>query len=124
MIKEYDIVALSRDIEGTHLKKGDLGTVVDVLADGKAYIVEFLLQGGFTAALQDIEASGVRPLQEGELDQRQYREWKSEWTDPFGYAPPISKLSNWERFPDGHRPKAHYLAYLDGAEGQDRLPCS
>ena len=115
MIEEFDIVALTRDVEGTHLKRGDLGTVVDILAGGKAYIVEFLLQGGFTAALEDIEASNVRPLQEGELEQRQYREWKSEWTDALGYAPLISELTNWDRFPDGRRPDAHYLAYVDGA---------
>lgn len=114
VIEEFDVVALTRDIEGTHLKKGDLGTVVDILADGKAYIVEFLLQGGFTAALEDIEANDVRPLQEGELEQRQYREWKSEWTDPFGYAPPVSELTNWDRFPEGRCPDAHYLAYVDG----------
>lgn len=115
MIEEFDVVALKRDIEGTHLKKGDLGTVVDILADGKAYIVEFLLEGGFTAALEDIESSAVRPLQEGEIEQCQYREWKSEWTDAFGYAPPVSELSNWDRFPEGRCPDAHLLAYVDGA---------
>ena len=117
MIKEFDVVVLTRDIDGTHLKRSDLGTIVDVLADGKAYIVEFLLEGGFTAALEDIEATDVRPLVEGEIDQAQYREWKPEWTGSFGYAPPISKLSNWDRFPGGRRPDAHYLAYVDGAEG-------
>ena len=116
MIEEFDVVALTRDIEGTHLKKGDLGTVVDILAEGKAYIVEFLLQGGFTAALEDVESSGVRPLLEGELEQRHYREWKSEWTGAFGYAPPVSELPSWDRFPDGRRPQAHLLAYVDGAE--------
>ena len=117
VIEEFDVVALTRDIKGTHLQRGDLGTVVDILVDGKAYIVEFLLQGGFTAALEDVEASGVRPLQEGELDRRQYREWKPEWTGAFGYAPPVSELPNWDRFPGGHCPDAHYLAYVDGAEG-------
>ncbi len=117
MIRDFDVVALTRDIEGTHLKRGDLGTIVDVLADGKAYIIEFLLEGGFTAALEDIEASDVRPLEDGEIELTQYREWKPEWTDSLGYAPPISKLSNWERFPGGRRPDAHYLANVDGAGG-------
>jgi hypothetical protein len=36
MIKEFGTVALTRDLEGTHLKKGDLGTVVDIFADGNA----------------------------------------------------------------------------------------
>ena len=117
MIEEFELIALTRDIEGTHLKKGDLGTIVDVLADGKAYVVEFLLQGGFTAALEEIGASEVRPLKEGEIEQRLYREWKPEWTDAFGYAPPVSKLPNWDRFPQGRCPDAHYLAYVDGAGG-------
>ncbi len=117
MIEEFDIVALTRDMEGTHLRRGDLGTVVDTLANGKAYIVEFLLQGGFTAALEDVDASDVRPLQSGELEQRQYREWKPEWTDVLGYAPPVSELPNGNRFQEGHHPDAHYLAYVDGSDG-------
>ena len=117
MIEEFEIVALTRDIEGTHLKKGDLGTVVDILADGKAYMVEFLLEGGFTAALEDIEAGDARQLREGELEQCRYREWNPEWTDAFGYAPPVSELSNWDRFPEGRCPDAHYLAHVDGVAG-------
>ena len=116
MIQEFDAVALTRDIESVHLKKGDLGTVVDIIADGKAYIVEFLLPGGFTAALETFEAGYVRPLKDGELEQRKYREWKPEWTGGFGYAPPLSELADGDRFPSGQCPDAHYLAYVDGAE--------
>ena len=75
MIKEFDTAALTRDLEGTHLKKGDLGTVVDIFADGNAYMVEFVLQTGFTAALEDLNASDVRPLNEGEYEFKKYRKW-------------------------------------------------
>ncbi len=114
MIEEFDLVALTRDMEGTHLKRGDLGTVVDIPVNGKVYIVEFLLRGGFTAALEEVEVSDVRPLQDGELEQRLYREWKPEWTGVLGYAPPVSELPNGDRFPEGRRPDAHYLAYVNG----------
>lgn len=115
MVEELDVVALTRDISGTYLKKGDMGTVVLVHGKNEGYMVEFLLQGGFTAALEDVKAGDVRPLKKSEVEQRKYREWKSEWTDAFGYAPPISELPNWDRFPEGRRPDAHYLAYVDGA---------
>ena len=67
LIHEFDVVALTRDLEGTHLRKGDLGTVVDILSEGKAYIVEFVLQTGFTAALEDVKASDVRVLGRGRV---------------------------------------------------------
>ena len=115
MIEEFDVVALTRDIKGTYLKKGDMGTIVDILAGGKAYIVEFILQTGFTAALEVIDASTVRPLKEGEPERKQYREWKPEWTDAFGYVPPISKIPEHRIPPDGRPTDAHYLGYVDGA---------
>ena len=115
MIQEFDIVALTRDLESAHLKTGDLGTVVDIIADGKAYIVEFLVPGGFTAALETLKAGYVRPLKNGEFGQRKYREWKPEWTGVLGYTPSISELPDGDRFPDGRRPDAHYLACVDGA---------
>ena len=118
MIEELDVVALTRDISGTHLKKGDLGTVVLVYGDNEAYMVEFVLQTGFTAALTDLKSDDVRPLEENELKTEKYREWNPEWTtDEMGDVPPVSELTNWDRFPEGRCPDAHYLAYVDGAEG-------
>ncbi len=93
MTSELDVVALTRDIDGTHLKKGDLGTVVLVYGDSEAYMVEFVLHTGFTAALTDLEAADVRPLNTEELKGEQRREWKPEWTrDELGYVPYMSKL--------------------------------
>lgn len=116
MIEELEVVALTRDIPDAHLKKGDVGTVVHVHLGGKAYMVEFVLQTGFMAALEDIEASGVRSLEEGELDRERYREWKQEWTGVLGDVPPVSELPEWDISVVGHCPDAHYLAYVDGAE--------
>ena len=60
MIEELDVVALRHDISGTYLKKGDLGTVVLVYGDNEAYMVEFVLETGFTAALADLKSDDVR----------------------------------------------------------------
>ena len=117
MIEELDVVALTRDIPGTYLKKGDMGTVVLVYGESEAYMVEFLLQAGFTAALEDVRADDVRPLERREIDQRKYREWKPEWTDSWGYVPSISELPEWYACRDEPCPDAHYLAYIDGAAG-------
>ena len=114
MIQELDVVALQRDIPGTQLRKGDMGTIVLVHGENEAYMVEFLVQTGFTADLEEIKASDVRPLEKGEINQRKYREWKPEWTGSWGYIPPVSELPEWERFADGRCPDAHYLAYVDG----------
>ncbi len=116
MIEELDVVALTRDIDGTYLNKGDLGTVVLVYGENEAYMVEFVVQTGFTAVLRDFKANEVRPLGKDELKQERYREWKPEWTDDeMGYVPPISKLPDWDIFPAGSCPEVHYLGYVDGA---------
>ena len=84
MIEELDVVALTRDISGTYLQKGDMGTVVLVYGECEGFMVEFLLQAGFAAALEDVKAGDVRPLKKSEVEQRKYREWKSEWTEFVG----------------------------------------
>lgn len=50
---EYSLVSLAMPLDGKdwddvprHLDAGDVGTVVDVLGGGKAYVVEFLLAPG------------------------------------------------------------------------------
>ena len=116
MIQELDVVALTRDILGTHLEKGDLGTVVLVYGDNEAYMVEFVVQTGFTAALADVKSDDVRPVEETELKAEKYREWKPEWTDSWGYVPPLSELPEWYAWRERSCPDAHYLAYVDGAE--------
>ncbi len=116
-MKEFELVALTRDLESSHLKKGDVGVIVDVLADGHGYVVEFILQTGFTAALEEIDAKSVRPLKEGELQLERYREWKPEWTGPSGYCPTITDIPECS-IPPGERPaKMHYLGYIDSSEG-------
>ena len=40
-IKLLDVVALTQDIPEHNLKRGEVGTVVEILSNGKAYEVEF-----------------------------------------------------------------------------------
>ena len=41
-IKLLDVVALTEDIPEHNLKRGDVGTVVEVLSNGEAFEVEFI----------------------------------------------------------------------------------
>jgi hypothetical protein len=67
MIKELDTVALARDLAEHGLAKGDLGTVVHVYADGRAYEVEFTTLTGDTLGVVTLEAADIRPIQEREI---------------------------------------------------------
>lgn len=67
MIKELDTVALDRDLAEYGLAKGDLGTVVLVYEDGKAFEVEFMTLTGDTIGVATLEASDIRPIREREI---------------------------------------------------------
>ena len=62
MINELDRVVLTEPVPKESLEKGDVGTVVDVYDDGKAYEVEFTTLDGHTAAVVTVEASQVRTV--------------------------------------------------------------
>ena len=47
-IKLLDVVALTDDLSEYNLRRGQVGTVVDILADGKAFEVEFSDREGRT----------------------------------------------------------------------------
>ena len=40
-INLFDVVALKTDLPGSNLLRGQVGTVVEILADGSAFEVEF-----------------------------------------------------------------------------------
>ena len=62
MIKEHDRVVLKTDVPAAGLKAGDVGTVVHLYGDRKAFEVEFLTLDGRTAAVVTLEAGQVRPV--------------------------------------------------------------
>ena len=62
MIAERDRIVLIAAVPEHALEPGDVGTVVHVYPDGKAFEVEFMTLDGHTAAVATVEASGVRPV--------------------------------------------------------------
>lgn len=57
-IKLFDVVALTADLSEDNLSKGQVGTVVEILANGNAFEVEFSNSQG-----QIYESLGLRPEQ-------------------------------------------------------------
>jgi hypothetical protein len=62
VIHELDLVVLEQDIAEYRLRRGDVGTVVHVYSDGRAFEVEFLTANGDTIAVLTLERDQVRAL--------------------------------------------------------------
>ena len=62
MIREHDRVVLTAPVPDARLEIGDVGTVVHVYADGKAFEIEFMTLDGHRAAVATVESSAVRPV--------------------------------------------------------------
>ena len=67
MIKELDAVVLAVDSPEHGLQKGDMGTVVHIFPEKKAYIVEFMTVTGRTIAVVTLEADQVRAPKPNEV---------------------------------------------------------
>ncbi len=67
MITEHSMVVLNDDRSANGLNAGDVGAVVHIYGEGKAYEVEFVDGDGSTIALLTLEPSDVRPIEAGEL---------------------------------------------------------
>jgi hypothetical protein len=67
MIKEHDRIVLKAPLPSVGLEAGDVGTVVHLYRDGKAYEVEFTTLEGKTAAVVTVEASQVREVTKREI---------------------------------------------------------
>jgi len=62
MIEEHDRVILTESISEHGLEPGDIGVVVYVHKEGRAYEVEFVTLDGKTAAVLELESRLVRPI--------------------------------------------------------------
>jgi len=67
MITEHSMVVLNDDRSADGLNAGDVGAVVHIYGEGKAYEVEFIDGDGSTIALLTLEPSDIRPIEAGEL---------------------------------------------------------
>lgn len=61
-ISMFDRVALTEDIESGALRKGMVGSVVEIYNKGEAYEVEFIDREGHTYAVETIAADRLLKL--------------------------------------------------------------
>lgn len=61
-IKLLDVVALTQDVPEHNLKRGDIGTVVEILSNGEAYEVEFSNANGQMCKCVSFLASQLRGI--------------------------------------------------------------
>ena len=66
-IKEFERVILTENIEAAGLNAGDIGTVVHVYQDGKAYEVEFATLLGETIAVCTLSLQQIRAIRKKEI---------------------------------------------------------
>jgi hypothetical protein len=66
-INEHDRVVLTAPFPAEGLEAGDVGVVVHIYPDARAYEVEFTTLTGRTAAVVTLPADGVRPVDAGEI---------------------------------------------------------
>lgn len=67
MIKELDTVVLMHDVLENGLVQGDVGAIVHVYKDGKAYEVEFVTAEGRTVAVLTLTNQDVRLMRPHEI---------------------------------------------------------
>jgi hypothetical protein len=65
-LRTLDVVVLNEDLPKHSLKRGDLGTVVDVYSP-EAVQIEFVTASGRTQALVTVPASAVREVGDDDL---------------------------------------------------------
>lgn len=66
-LNEHDRVVLVTDLPGEKLAAGDVGTVVHVHGEGRAYEVEFVALDGETVAIVTLDRSQVRAVGHREI---------------------------------------------------------
>lgn len=67
MIRELDIVVLTRDVKEYGLKRGDVGAVVHCYADRQTFEVEFVAGEGKTIAVATLRRDDVRLMRQEEI---------------------------------------------------------
>lgn len=67
MINEHDRVVLTIDLKNDKLAAGDVGTVIHVYDERKAFEVEFVALDGETVAVVTLEYTQVRPVEHREI---------------------------------------------------------
>ena len=77
MIKEFERIILNENIPEKHLIKGDIGSVVMIYENGKAYEVEFITLTGKTVAVVTLDSHQIRQIRKNEISH--VREFEEEF---------------------------------------------
>jgi hypothetical protein len=67
VLKEHEVVALTRALPEHRLEAGDVGAIIAIHASGNGYTVEFVTYAGETVAIADVREGDIRLIQEGEI---------------------------------------------------------
>jgi hypothetical protein len=67
MLKDLQLVALTRDLPDAGLRRGAVGTIVHVYPAGAAYEVEFDRIAGASVPIVTLEPGDIRPATEREV---------------------------------------------------------
>lgn len=62
VLREHDRAVLTVDLREAGLQAGDVGTIVHIYGDEKAYEMEFVALDGHTTAVAAVEATQVRAV--------------------------------------------------------------
>jgi len=67
MVEEFSLVSLTIALPQYRLRAGDMGTVVDVIKQGEAYIIEFATILGKTVAVVEVSPASTRLIEPDEI---------------------------------------------------------
>jgi len=67
MIQEHESIVLTVNLPSSGLEVGDIGVVIHIHQNGKAFEVEFLTFDGDTIAIETLEQTQIRPIQAREI---------------------------------------------------------
>lgn len=66
-MSEFDLVVLEEDIASGRLRMGDVGTILTVYNEGKAYEVEFVTLTGEAIAVETLLPHQIRMVRASEV---------------------------------------------------------
>ena len=66
-MNEFDLVVLAEDIADSRLKAGDVGTILTVYNEGKAFEVEFVTLTGDAVAIETLLPHQIREVRTSEV---------------------------------------------------------
>lgn len=66
-MNEFDLVVLQDDVADGRLKAGDVGTILTVYNEGKAFEVEFVTLTGEAIAVETLLPHQIRPVRPSEV---------------------------------------------------------